>query len=206
MFALPNVAGKLTIILATLVGERLLASAIDFDGSSYARNVSLDADLDVFWTIDDEADTIRVAVHAKAATGWAGVGFSEMGGMEGADIVFYETAVCGWRLHRNSFAASGSGLLLVLLSTSSCASSLITGNNILPMVDRINTSISSFPAQQSFRFALPPCAADRRDHRRTFDRGWDTRNRRMHARLDSPLSRCGRGRTGVRSRERSGYR
>ncbi|CAM9950572.1 unnamed protein product, partial [Ectocarpus sp. 4 AP-2014] len=34
----------------------------------------------------------RVAVHAKAATGWAGVGISEMGGMEGADIVFYETA------------------------------------------------------------------------------------------------------------------
>ncbi|CAN0293249.1 unnamed protein product, partial [Ectocarpus sp. 12 AP-2014] len=69
------------------------AAAVDgFDGSSYARNVSLDTNVDIFWTIDLEAETVRVAVHAKAASGWAGVGISEMGGMEGADIVFYETA------------------------------------------------------------------------------------------------------------------
>ncbi|CBJ33319.1 conserved unknown protein [Ectocarpus siliculosus] len=69
-----------------------VAAVDDFDGSSYARNVSLDTNVDIFWTVDLEAETIRVAVHAKAATGWAGVGISEMGGMEGADIVFYETA------------------------------------------------------------------------------------------------------------------
>ncbi|CAN0178671.1 unnamed protein product, partial [Ectocarpus fasciculatus] len=69
-------------------------AAVDgFDGSSYARNVSLDTNVDIFWTIDLDAETIRVAVHAKAASGWAGVGISEMGGMEGADIVYYETAV-----------------------------------------------------------------------------------------------------------------
>ena len=68
-------------------------SAEGFEGATYARNVSLDPNLDVFWTIDTEAETIRVAVHAKAATGWAGVGLSEMGGMEGADILFYEVAV-----------------------------------------------------------------------------------------------------------------
>eukprot|EP00752_Nemacystus_decipiens_P002628 g2460.t1 len=66
--------------------------AVDFDGSSYARNVTLSENVDIFWTIDTTAETIQVAVHAKAATGWASVGISEMGGMEGADIVFYETA------------------------------------------------------------------------------------------------------------------
>ena len=88
-----NAAGKLVVLAAVMIGEQLLTSAIDFDGSSYARNVSLDTDLDVYWTIDEEAETIRVAVHAKGAIGWAGVGASEMGGMEGADIVFYEAAV-----------------------------------------------------------------------------------------------------------------
>ncbi|CAM9357906.1 unnamed protein product, partial [Ascophyllum nodosum] len=69
------------------------ASADDeFDASSYARNASLGTDLDLFWTIDTDLQTIRVAVHAKAASGWAGFGVSEMGGMEGADIVYYEAA------------------------------------------------------------------------------------------------------------------
>ncbi|CAN0492711.1 unnamed protein product, partial [Laminaria digitata] len=48
--------------------------------------------MDVFWTIDSDLEVIRVAVHAKAASGWAGFGVSEMGGMEGADIVFYEVS------------------------------------------------------------------------------------------------------------------
>ncbi|CAM9105653.1 unnamed protein product, partial [Hapterophycus canaliculatus] len=69
------------------------ASAVDnFDGSSYARNASLDANVDIFWTIYPEAETIRIAIHAKSASGWAGVGTSEMGGMEGADMLFYETS------------------------------------------------------------------------------------------------------------------
>ncbi|CBJ30302.1 conserved unknown protein [Ectocarpus siliculosus] len=76
----------------SVLSLQAVAAADDFDGSSYARNVSLDTTVDIFWTIDLEADTIRLAVHAKAATGWAGVGISEMGGMEGADIVYYETA------------------------------------------------------------------------------------------------------------------
>ena len=93
MWELPNLARRLALLAAVSIGRRLLASAIEFDGSSYARTASLDADLDIFWTIDDEAETIRVAVHAKAATGWVGFGISEMGGMEGADIVFYEAEV-----------------------------------------------------------------------------------------------------------------
>ena len=101
MYVLPNAAGRLlAVVAAVMISEQLLASAVDFDGSSYARNTSLNADLDVYWTIDEEAETIRVAVHAKAAAGWAGVGVSEMGGMEGADIVFYEAAV------RHCFIAS----------------------------------------------------------------------------------------------------
>lgn len=87
-------AGRRAFLTAVIIGQRLLATAaINFNSSSYARNVSLDAGVDIFWTINGEAGTIRVAVHAKDATGWASVGISEMGGMEGSDIVFYEAAV-----------------------------------------------------------------------------------------------------------------
>ena len=82
-----GVTSAVVVVFATA------AAAVVFDGSSYARNVSLDASMDVFWTIDTELETIRVAVYAKAATGWAGFGVSEMGGMDGADIVFYEASV-----------------------------------------------------------------------------------------------------------------
>ena len=91
-------AAAAVIILATA------AAGVDFDGSSYARNVSLDASMDVFWTIDTDLEMIRVAVHAKAATGWAGFGVSEMGGMEGADIVFYEVSVRVRSIHPLSTA------------------------------------------------------------------------------------------------------
>eukprot|EP00752_Nemacystus_decipiens_P015392 g13725.t1 len=90
MSANSNVTCTFLALAVLVISERLVASAIGFDGSSYTRNASLDTDLDIFWTIDDETETIRIAVHAKDATGWAGVGTSEMGGMEGADIVFYE--------------------------------------------------------------------------------------------------------------------
>ncbi|CAM9386585.1 unnamed protein product [Ectocarpus sp. 12 AP-2014] len=85
----------ITIITAGMMiaggGPQVVAAQQDFDASSYARNVSLDPNVDVFWTVDANLGTIKVAVHAKAATGWAGLGVSEMGGMEGADIVYYET-------------------------------------------------------------------------------------------------------------------
>lgn len=84
---------------ATIVAVIVVASTIspvateEFNSSLYARNASLSSDLDLFWTIDSDFATIRVAVHAKAASGWAGLGVSEMGGMEGADIVYYEAEV-----------------------------------------------------------------------------------------------------------------
>lgn len=62
-------------------GPQVVAAQQDFDASSYARNVSLDPNVDVFWTVDANLGTIKVAVHAKAATGWTGLGVSEMGGM-----------------------------------------------------------------------------------------------------------------------------
>lgn len=86
-----GVAKFLAVVVATLLLKDVAADI--FDGSSYTRNVSLGANVDIFWTIDTELETLRVAVHAKAASGWAGFGVSEMGGMEGADIVFYEAAV-----------------------------------------------------------------------------------------------------------------
>lgn len=86
-------AAALLAVFVAAVSVGPVATADDFNGSSYDRNVSLDTNLDVYWTIDAELETIQVAVHAKAASGWAGIGTSEMGGMEGADIVFYETGV-----------------------------------------------------------------------------------------------------------------
>ena len=68
------------------------AAADTFDVSTYTRNASLGTDLDLFWTIDTNLETICVAVHAKTASGWAGLGVSEMGGMDGADIVYHEAA------------------------------------------------------------------------------------------------------------------
>lgn len=102
------VAGGLALLIAAaLIGPAVSAENVEFDGSSYARNVSLD-NVNIFWTIDTEIDTIRLALHAKvegsAELGWAGVGISEMGGMEGADIAVYETSVRFF-----SFIRSGSG-------------------------------------------------------------------------------------------------
>ena len=86
--------GAVAIISAAITTSTISrASGDEFDASSYARNASLGTDLDLFWTIDTDLQTIRVAVHAKAASGWAGFGVSEMRGMEGADIVYYEAAV-----------------------------------------------------------------------------------------------------------------
>ncbi len=89
----PAVCG--VIVAASMYGQQASSvSAQGFDGgAAYARNVSLDPNVDLFWAVDTEAETIRLALQAKAATGWAGVGISEMGGMEGADILFYEVAV-----------------------------------------------------------------------------------------------------------------
>eukprot|EP00904_Undaria_pinnatifida_P011279 jgi/Undpi1/7281/HiC_scaffold_22.g09754.m1 len=86
-------AGGLVLLIAAVFIGPAVADIDEFDGSSYARNVSLDNKVNIFWTIDTEAATIRLALHAEdASASWAGVGVSEMGGMEGADLVVYETA------------------------------------------------------------------------------------------------------------------
>lgn len=44
------------------------------------------------WTIDSDKSTLHIAVAAEAS-GWVGLGFSEMGGMMGSDIVvFFEAS------------------------------------------------------------------------------------------------------------------
>ena len=43
------------------------------------------------WKIDKEAAKIHIAVAVKDA-GWSAIGFSETGGMKGADIVYYESS------------------------------------------------------------------------------------------------------------------
>ena len=81
------------IVVAVMTLTTCAVDGKEFKASVYARNASLSSNLDLFWTIDSDLGTIRVAVHAKAASGWAGLGMSEMGGMEGADIVYYEAGV-----------------------------------------------------------------------------------------------------------------
>lgn len=87
------VAGAGAAFLAVAIVFLPAASGQEFDISSYNRNVSIHNDTNIYWTIDTKSETIRVAVHAKIASGWASFGFSEMGGMEGSDIVYYEVAV-----------------------------------------------------------------------------------------------------------------
>lgn len=41
------------------------------------------------WKFDNDSSKIHIAVAVKA-TGWSAFGFSEAGGMKGADIVYYE--------------------------------------------------------------------------------------------------------------------
>ncbi|CAM9945358.1 unnamed protein product [Scytosiphon promiscuus] len=72
--------------------DRAVSAADSFDGSSYARNVSIDDNVDMYWTVYRETETIRIAVHAKSESSWVGVGMSEMGGMEGADIWYFESS------------------------------------------------------------------------------------------------------------------
>lgn len=93
MLSLDLVVAIAAVVTVAIACCTAVVDAVEYDGSSHVRNATLDSSLDIFWTIDSDLETIRIAVHAKDASGWAGLGMSEMGGMEGADIVFYETAV-----------------------------------------------------------------------------------------------------------------
>lgn len=89
-----QLAGSLAL-LRLLSSLAPAAASVVFNGESYqySRNASIHDDLDLYWTVDAEQSLFSVAVHAKAARGWLGFGVSEMGGMEGADIMYYETEV-----------------------------------------------------------------------------------------------------------------
>ncbi|CAM9538151.1 unnamed protein product, partial [Choristocarpus tenellus] len=63
---------------------------MNFDGSTYLRSTTLHENMSIYWTIDIDLGTIQLAVHAKGVSGWVGFGVSELGGMEGSDIVYYE--------------------------------------------------------------------------------------------------------------------
>lgn len=64
--------------------------------SIYAGNVSLSSNPDLFRTNDPDLATIRVGFHVKAVFGWAGLGISEIGGIEGTGIINYEVKVKQW--------------------------------------------------------------------------------------------------------------
>lgn len=82
-----------TFVLAFALGSSLFASVSAQVVDGFARSAPLSDDLDLYWTADVESEVFRLAVHAKEASGWLGFGVSEMGGMEGADIMFYEAEV-----------------------------------------------------------------------------------------------------------------
>lgn len=82
------------IISVALVSSAFTTTAGEIlHGSSFARSVSLHDDLDLYWTADLVSGIFRLAIHSKTVSGWVGFGISEMGGMEGADIMFYEYEV-----------------------------------------------------------------------------------------------------------------
>lgn len=72
---------------------------IDTGGLSYGAAIFFSNDLlpeaneglAVHWNIDLETEELLLAVAARAA-GWIGFGIAEAGGMEGADMVIYETS------------------------------------------------------------------------------------------------------------------
>lgn len=77
----------------------IVVVAATFNGTSYARNATLHDNLDIYWTVDTGLGIFRVAVHVTSASGWVGFGFSEMGGMEGSDIVYFESTVRAFSQH-----------------------------------------------------------------------------------------------------------
>ncbi|KAI9002470.1 PHM/PNGase F domain-containing protein [Hyaloraphidium curvatum] len=58
-----------------------------FPVSDFSATESLSPTMQLFWKVDAAAGTITVGVASLQAPGWAGVGFSDNGGMTGADIV-----------------------------------------------------------------------------------------------------------------------
>lgn len=99
-----NIGAMNIVLLAALSCLFHPAVAHPHNLTWFERQASLDADLDLYWTVDAVSQVFYLAVHAKAASGWLGFGISEMGGMEGADIMFYESEVRGltfpWFGHR----------------------------------------------------------------------------------------------------------
>ena len=64
--------------------------------SSYSRHEFMSGEEDgdgaaLFWTIDNDAQTIHLAV-AVHATGWVGFGISEAGGMIGSDMALFQAS------------------------------------------------------------------------------------------------------------------
>lgn len=69
----------------------------DYTGSKLFKNggssssATSPAVVALHWTVGTTKSTLRIAVAAEA-TGWVGLGISEMGGMAGSDIVFFEAS------------------------------------------------------------------------------------------------------------------
>jgi hypothetical protein len=71
---------------------------VNANSSSYARHAFLLSDQDdddgeddgaaIFWNVDKDDDTIRLAIAVRAS-GWVGLGISEAGGMIGSDVALF---------------------------------------------------------------------------------------------------------------------
>ena len=66
--------------------SKLLSKGVGANGSP---NGGESPSVGLHWAINGETKKIRVAV-AVEATGWVGIGFPEMGGMPGADMLIFE--------------------------------------------------------------------------------------------------------------------
>ena len=81
---------KMAVTLIFLLYLAAFLSTVNADlFSEYAHHAVLDAEekMELFWTIDWDAETVSFAVKAET-TGWVGIGFSSRSGqMVGSDVV-----------------------------------------------------------------------------------------------------------------------
>ena len=57
-----------------------------FDKRDFAHTMELAAQMDMYWTVDEEAQTLKVGLDVRQSYGWVGLGIGSNGGMMGADM------------------------------------------------------------------------------------------------------------------------
>ncbi|KAI8799532.1 PHM/PNGase F domain-containing protein [Cladochytrium replicatum] len=115
-------------------------SWIPFDTTQFKRHLTIftpaKKPVEFFWTLSDDLSTITAAVASNNSAGWLAVGFSETGGMKGADIAL------GY--------ASGSKFVLEDRFTTDFAQPVLDTHQNLTLIDSWSTT-----SYVAFAFSRP---------------------------------------------------